>query len=179
MILTGPQIVRCLERGDIRIAPFDRSLVNPASVDLRLGPGVFTYDAQNGGVLDPFDVNEGVDGVIGQGRDGDEILIHSGRLYLMHTLERVWAHNLVPVLDGKSSLGRLGVSVHQTAGYGDPGFEGNYTLEVTCVMPTRLRVGMRIAQIRFHTTVGDLQTYAGHYRGGQASGAVRARPLEP
>lgn len=177
MILTGPEIEARRAAGEIRIDPFDRRLVNGASVDLRLGPGVFTYDAQNGGVLDPFEENAGVDAVIGQGRANDEILIHPGRLYLMHTLERVWTRTLVAAIDGKSSLGRLGVSVHQTAGYGDPGFEGNYTLEVTCELPTRLRVGMPIAQIRFHETVGETRPYAGHYRGGNANGAVRARPL--
>lgn len=178
MILTGPEIIRQVRTGTIKIDPFTTENVNPASVDLHLGPMVFTYDAQDGGILDPFQVNEGVEGLIGTGKIGDEILIQPGRLYLMHTLERVWAAELVPVLDGKSSLGRLGVSVHQTAGYGDPGFNGQYMLEVTCVISTRLRVGMPIAQIRFHETVGHPRRYMGSYVGGNAVGAVAAKPLK-
>jgi dCTP deaminase len=96
----------------------------------------------------------------------------------MHTLERVWTRRFVAVLDGKSSLGRLGVSIHQTAGYGDPGFDGHYTLEMTTIYPVRLRVGMRVAQMRFHEPVGETLTYAGRYTGLNAVGPVAARPLE-
>jgi dCTP deaminase len=78
------------------------------------------------------------------------------------------------VLDGKSSLGRLGVSVHATAGFGDPGFDGQWTLEVTCVLPVRLYAGMRVAQVRFHAVQGEVQQYAGNYVE-HATGPVASR----
>lgn len=181
MILTGPEIAARVRAGNIHITPFDARLVNPASYDVTLGPNIVTYEAQNGGIVDPEQENECRRDVIGLGRMGDAILLQPGRLYLLHTIERVWTPDLVTVLDGKSSLGRLGVSVHQTAGYGDPGFDGQYTMEVTVIMTTRLRVGMRIGQLRFHTTVGEVRTYRGKYQADFAQGAVEARPekLEP
>lgn len=85
----------------------------------------------------------------------------------------------MPVLDGKSSIGRLGVQVHVTAGYGDPGFDGQYTLEVTSVYPVRVYPGMRFCQMRFHTRdLGDQTVlkgpllYAGSYEGETSRGPV-------
>lgn len=176
MILTGPEIERRVAVGYIRITPFDPARVNPASVDLTLGPDVFTYDAQSiGEPLDPRRVNAGRTTIL---NTEAQILLQPGRLYLMHTAERVWARDCVPVLDGKSTLGRCGVSVHQTAGYGDPGFDGQYTLEVTCIYATWVWVGMPIAQIRFHETTGTIRSYEGKYRGLAAMGAVPGKPLK-
>jgi dCTP deaminase len=176
-ILTGPEIARRIANGLIRIDPFDESLLNPASIDLRLGPTVFTYDAENGkpergSYLDARKTNRGSTVRLD---DDASVDLEPGRLYLMHTLERVWAKRDVPIVDGKSSLGRLGVSVHQTAGYGDPGFDGQYTLEVTVVHPTRLYVGMRVAQMRFHETVGEVVQYSGRYVGDDALGPVPSK----
>lgn len=96
--------------------------------------------------------------------------------YLMHTAERIATKRFVPVLDGKSSLARLFVSVHETAGYGDAGFDGQYTLEVTVKHPIRLYAGMRIAQIRFHTMHGEVgKLYSGNYTGETSRGAVASR----
>ena len=82
----------------------------------------------------------------------------------------------VPVLDGKSSLARLFVSVHATAGYGDAGFDGQYTLEVTVTHPIVVFAGMRIAQIRFHTMHGEVgKLYSGNYTGETSKGAVASR----
>ena len=99
----------------------------------------------------------------------------------MHTVERIRTDFYNPVLDGKSSIGRLFVKVHETAGYGDPGFNGQYTLEVTTSMfPVRLYPGMRICQIRFHTLEGALASYeeTGHYKGEAAQGAVGSKVHE-
>lgn len=84
-----------------------------------------------------------------------ELTLEPRKLYLLHTAERVSTKAFVPVLDGKSSIGRLGICIHLTAGYGDPGFDGQYTLEVTCVIPVRIYAGMRFCQMRFHTMVGE------------------------
>jgi len=101
-------------------------------------------------------------------------LLKPGIGYLMHTAERVWTTKYVPVLDGKSSLGRLFMTAHVTAGYGDPGFNGQYTLEVVVTQPVIVYPGMRFCQMRFHTYVGKHLHYeqTGHYVGAAAEGPV-------
>lgn len=106
------------------------------------------------------------------------LLLKPGIGYLMHTAERVATRDYVPVLDGKSSIGRLFIVVHVTAGYGDPGFDGQYTLEVTVTHPVVVYPGMRFCQIRFHTIVGTVTDYTKHksnYTGVLAEGPVPSR----
>ena len=94
----------------------------------------------------------------------------------MHTVERIHTKKYVPVLDGKSSIGRLFMKIHETAGYGDPGFNGQYTLEVTVVHPLRVYAGMRVAQMRFHSICGEVEKpYNGNYVGDAARGPVASR----
>jgi dCTP deaminase len=96
--------------------------------------------------------------------------------YLMHTRERIWTKKFVPIVDGKSSIGRLFLLIHFTAGYGDPNFDGQYTLEVSALHPVKVYPGMRIGQIRFHTIEGELaKPYNGNYVGDSAQGAVASR----
>lgn len=104
-------------------------------------------------------------------------ILQPGVGYLMHTAERIHTDHFVPVLDGKSSIGRLFVQVHVTAGFGDPGFDGQYTLEVMSLFPVRVYPGMRFCQIRFHTIEGDVTSYRelGHYTGEAAQGPVASR----
>jgi dCTP deaminase len=173
VILTGPAIRKAVARGDIEIDPYDEKNVNPASYDLTLGDQVVE-------LWQPpyaFDVKE-------RWPEGDMVtrrisangfVIRPGRGYLMHTVERVATHRYVPVLDGKSSLGRLFVSVHQTAGYGDPGFNGQYTLEVTTLYSIVPYAGMRIAQIRFHEVSGEIEWYGGNYAGEAARGPAPSK----
>lgn len=101
-------------------------------------------------------------------------LLKPGIGYLMHTEERISTDKYVPILDGKSSLGRLFMTAHVTAGYGDPGFDGQYTLEVVVTHPVLVFPGMRFCQIRFHTLVGVPDSYKqqGHYVGQAAEGPV-------
>lgn len=107
-------------------------------------------------------------------------IIQPGVGYLMHTAERVHTEEFVPVLDGKSSIGRLFIKVHETAGFGDPGFNGQYTLEVTSLFPVRVYPGMRFCQMRFHKFEGRITSYQelGRYRGEEAQGAVGSRISE-
>jgi len=101
-------------------------------------------------------------------------ILNPGVGYLMHTAERVTTSKYVPILDGKSSIGRLFIQVHVTAGFGDPGFSGQYTLEVTSEFPVRVYPGMRICQMRFHVMEGEITSYqrSGSYTGKLASGPV-------
>lgn len=105
---------------------------------------------------------------------GQGWVLKPGILYLMHTVERVHTERFVPVLDGKSSIGRLGITIHLTAGFGDPGYDGQYTLEVTAAHCIRVYPGMRFCQMRFHHLDGRLLNYkdTGHYQHDQATGPV-------
>ena len=96
----------------------------------------------------------------------------------MHTRERVGTEKFVPIIDGKSSIGRLFVFCHVTAGFGDVGFFGQYTLEVLTVHPVILYAGMRICQIRFQSIAGEFDFYKGHYRNETAQGAVPSHAYE-
>lgn len=185
MILTADAIRQGLRRQVIDISPYDETLLNPASYDLRLGDGVRVYSRTvcafgPGDMLRPGALHHELDTraaaepttcfKIGQGG----WLLHPGVGYLMHTEETVWSSDYVGVVDGKSSLGRLFISVHTTAGYIDPGFRGQITLEVTVTHPVRVYAGMRFAQLRFHMLTGAITQYAGHYTGSAALGAVAA-----
>jgi dCTP deaminase len=161
-ILSGKEILRQVELGNIGIDPFVRENVNPASVDLTLGRGITVYnDDEIHNTKEPYATKQYY--II------EAIDLLPGQLYLMHTVERVWTEKFVPVLDGKSSIGRLGVQIHLTAGFGDPGFRGQYTLEVVTHRAVRLYAGMRICQMRFHELVGEVENYQtrGHYVGEQ------------
>jgi dCTP deaminase len=165
-ILSGPEILNYMKEGHIQIEPFNESHLNPASVDLTLGKGVTQYLID--GILDvrveaKFKTTQ-------IGPEGFVLQAHQG--YLMHTEEVIWSDSTVPVLDGKSSLGRLFLSVHETAGYIDPGFRGQVTLEVAPLHSVRVYAGMRICQVRFHPIVGEVALYNGHYVGNSAKGAV-------
>lgn len=170
MILSGNQIVLERERKRIHITPFDPKQVNPASYDLTLGDSYIEYHGQ----LDSRKRNDGYSNFIRP----SGVLIQPGTLHLMHTRERINTDHFVGVVDGKSSIGRLGIQVHLTAGYIDPGFDGQVTLEVICVHPVRIYAGMRIAQIRFEPILGDVTLYEGHYRGPTAEGAIASRSWE-
>jgi deoxycytidine triphosphate deaminase len=105
-------------------------------------------------------------------------VLNPGIGYLLHTRERVCSKKYNPILDGKSSIARLFIQVHFTAGFGDPGYSGPYTLEVSVLHPVRVYPGMRFCQIRFHTIAGELsKTYdqVGHYTGVHAQGAVASQ----
>jgi len=178
-ILSGSAIRSAVDRGDIVIDPFDAKRVNPASVDLTLGTKIRTYRAAAWTDVLDCKVNNPTDLAEMDHERGTFVLL-PGHLYLMHTAERVRTDKYVPVLDGKSSLGRLGVQVHMTAGYGDPGFDGQYTLEVTAVYQTRVYAGMRFCQMRFHTIWRAIDEfvptlYNGNYTGEASMGPVPSR----
>lgn len=173
-ILSGHAIRTAIAVGDIEIDPFDPKQLNPVSYDLRLGSSLRMYEA----VKRPGDtIAKFLDAAVEN--PSRLVEIHSSGavlaphlLYLMHTVERIKTTKFVPVIDGKSSGGRLGIQVHATAGFGDPGFDGQYTLEVTVTQPVNVYAGMRIAQIRFHTIEGEVTQYAGNYQGETSRGPV-------
>ena len=96
------------------------------------------------------------------------MLLQPGKLYLGRTLEFTATENLVPMLEGRSSVGRLGRFIHVTAGFGDVGFRGFWTLEILCVQPVRIYPGVEICQIFYHTLEGKYENYkSGKYQNNQ------------
>lgn len=180
-ILADSEIHAAIACGDIEIDPFVPAHVNPVSVDLTLGDKVLVHEpyepyepwvSRGGNVIDVRDEPNMLKFKISDAG----LILYPGIGYLMHTHERIFTRKYVPVLDGKSSLGRLFLSVHQTAGFGDPGFNGQYTLEVMVTHPLCIYAGMRIAQMRFHTICGQVEKpYAGNYVGEDARGPVASK----
>ena len=165
--LTGKEIVRQIELGNIKIDPFDASRVNPNSYNLRLGDTLKVYkeNAYNhiGNpcvILDSHRKNETVEIKIPE----KGYMLKPGILYLGRTMEKTWTNKYVPVLDGRSSGGRLGIQVHLTAGFGDIGFDGTWTLEILVVHNVIIYPGDEICQISFEDAIGDTSyQYNGRY----------------
>ncbi|MDJ0838392.1 MAG: dCTP deaminase [Acidobacteriota bacterium] len=153
MILSGPEIKKRMGK-DIFIDPFDPSRVNPNSYNLTLHHELVTYDEE---VLDMSKPNKTHQLTIPE----EGLVLTPHKLYLGRTLEHTETQNLVPMLEGRSSVGRLGLFVHVTAGFGDVGFKGFWTLEIFAVQPIRIFRGVEICQIFYHTIEGDMITYQG------------------
>jgi dCTP deaminase len=92
------------------------------------------------------------------------IVLGTNQLYLGRTAERTETHELVPMIEGRSSVGRLGLFVHVTAGFGDAGFCGYWTLEMFAVQPVRIYAGVPICQIFYHEITGAITEYASKYQ---------------
>lgn len=152
MILSGKEIVERRIKKDIVITPFSPKQVNPNSYNLRLHNKLLIY---NNDGLDMKKANTTREITIPE----EGLLLEPNRLYLGRTVEYTETHNCVPMLEGRSSVGRLGLFVHVTAGFGDVGFKGYWTLEMFCIHPIRIYPNVEICQIYFHEIVGDFDTY--------------------
>jgi dCTP deaminase len=166
MILTGPEIIAAAGDGRIGISPFNADQVNPNSYNVRLGETLLTYTDE---VIDVHRVNPTRAVTID---DAGYVLVPD-QLYLGHTVERVGSDVYVPLLFGRSSVGRLGLFVEITAPIGDIGFSGQWTLMLSPVRPLRVYPGMKIGQIMFFASVGDIDLYAGKYQSSQGPQASR------
>lgn len=152
MILSGHEIRRELGR-KIVIDPFDESHLNPNSYNLSLHDELMTYEEV---VLDMRKANR----VRRLTIPPDGLVLTPHQLYLGRTTERTETRGLVPMIEGRSSVGRLGLFVHVTAGFGDVGFCGYWTLEMFAVQPVRVYAGVSICQIFYHQLAGDYTAYA-------------------
>ena len=159
MILSDRSIKESIASGRIVITPYDEGLVQPASIDIRLDGRFLVFRNYKHSCIDPKALQEDLTEMVTVA-EGDPFIVHPGEFILGNTVERVkLGDDLVARLEGKSSLGRLGLIVHATAGYVDPGFDGNITLELSNVanLPIRLYPGMKVGQISFFamTTPAD------------------------
>ena len=158
-MLTGSKILEEVECGGIKIIPFDKNQLNPNSYNVRLGNKLMIYTSD---VLDfekdnPFETIEIPE---------DGYILQPGELYIGNIVERVATDKYISAVDGRSSVGRLGILIHATAGFGDIGFDGNYTLEIFCIKPVRIYPNMLVGQIYFSEPYGDVDfLYRGRYQG--------------
>ena len=151
VILSDRSIREAVAGGRIVIDPLDEARIQPSSVDLKLDRLFRVFRNHTAGVIDVKEDLEDLTELIQVPEDG-VFMLHPGEFVLGSTYERVALGNdVVGRLDGKSSLGRLGLLIHSTAGFIDPGFDGHITLELSNVasLPITLYPGMRIGQISF------------------------------
>jgi dCTP deaminase len=149
--LSDGTIRRLAEAGRIRIDPYDPQLVQPSSIDLRLGDSFRVFHNHRVTAIDLRDVPTNLTEEVTIGPD-EPFVIHPGEFCLGRTLEWVeLADDVLARVEGKSSIGRLGLIVHATAGFVDPGFKGSLTLEITNLtrIPIKLYAGLPIAQLSF------------------------------
>jgi dCTP deaminase len=198
-ILTGPEIRKRVTTSAIKVTPYEKNRVQPNSLDLTLGTGVCVYRdlvyvprmgkfqgpplkslAQSSGMVqmcsEYLDTRKN-NPILRFDMDESGWLIKPGILYLMHVVEVLHAPKLVMELDGKSSLARLGITIHFTAGFAETGFHGQYTMEVSGMHEVRVYPGMDFAQVVFHTVEGEIEDYKkrGNYVGDAAMGAQPSR----
>lgn len=157
MMLTGPEIVHEYYNKNITIEPFNLSQVNPNSYNLKLGNKLLVYTEDE---LDMKKDNPTKEIIIPE----EGYVLQPGVLYLGKTEEWTLTRDYVPCLDGRSSVARLGIVVHICAGFGDIGFGGHWTLEITVSKPIRVYAGVEICQIYFHEAKGEKMLYEGKYQ---------------
>jgi len=177
MILSDADIRARLARGDLKVGPLeDEQLqIQPASIDVRLADEFVIYRPSQVSCLDPRDPQT----LVAASQriripEGEAFVLHPGEFGLGSTVEAVAIPtDLVATVDGRSSIGRLAVVIHATAGFIDPGFEGQITLELSNIgpIPVKLYPGMRVAQLVFHELKSPAQVpYGAAARGSSYQG---------
>lgn len=166
-ILSDKDIIKYLEEGKIEIDPIlDEKQIQPSSVDMRLGDEFKVFKVIRKAYIDPKDEDD-ISSYM------EEITVPKGEAFIIHPSEFALAttaeyvkipDDLVARVEGRSSMGRLGVTMHVTAGFIDPGFEGNITLEISNIgaMPVALYPGQRVCQIVFETMTSPAEVPYGH-----------------
>jgi len=173
MILNHDQILAKIKNGSIHIEGFIPENVGANSYDVTLHNELLVYDtiqySENGRshFENPIDMKNVPSTKSITIDETKGFVLNPGELYLARTIEKTFTPSHVPILQGRSSIGRLGLFVHVTAGVGDIGFKGYWTLELTCIKPLRIYPKVRIAQIIFFTTtpLDSNKMYSGKYQG--------------
>ena len=170
MILSDKRILEEISKKTIKIEPFDRECLGSNSYDVHLGKYLATYmdmelDAKINNHISHFEIPQ------------EGCVIQPGILYLGVTQEYTETHFHVPFLEGKSSTGRLGIDIHATAGKGDVGFCGNWTLEISCKIAVRIYAGMPIGQLIYFPVDGEVEVKYNSKKDAKYSGQPN-RPVE-
>jgi len=157
MILSGLEIKKRLGE-TLFIEPYEPAQLNPNSYNLRLHNELMVYTDTE---LDMKKLPATEKIIIPE----EGFVLQPGKLYLGRTLEFTRSEGVVPMLEGRSSIGRLGLYIHVTAGFGDVGFSGFWTLEMHCIHPIRIYPGVQICQIFYHEINGEYENYrSGKYQ---------------
>lgn len=170
MILSDKRILEEIEKGSIRLEPFDRECLGSNSYDVHLGKWLGTYrdrqlDARRHNPIDLFEIPE------------EGYVLEPHVFYLGVTLEYTETHQHVPFLEGKSSTGRLGIDIHATAGKGDVGFCGHWTLEISVKQPVKVYKGMPIGQLIYFPVEGEIEVKYNEKKNAKYSGQID-KPVE-
>lgn len=152
MILSDKKILEAIENGEIVIEPYRRECLGTNSYDVHLGKWLATYkdeilDARQHNQIQHFEIPD------------EGFILRPGTLYLGVTEEYTETHGTVPFLEGKSSIGRLGIDIHATAGKGDVGFCNTWTLEISCTQPVKVYAGMPVGQLIYFSVDGEIERF--------------------
>lgn len=170
MILSDKSILEEIEKSTIKIMPYDRDCLGSNSYDVHLGKTLATYDnevldAKKHNTITCFDIPE------------EGFVLLPSVFYLGVTVEYTETHAHVPFLEGKSSTGRLGIDIHATAGKGDVGFCGHWTLEISVKQPVRIYAGMPIGQLIYFPVEGVVEVSYDQKKNAKYSGQAD-QPVE-
>lgn len=147
-MLSGEEIIEAVEKGNIIIKPFNKNNVNPNSYNLTLGDELIVYTEE---VLDAKKENKIKTIKI----PDDGYILVPGKFYLAKTQEYTETDTYVPEISGRSSVGRIGLNIHLSSGFGSIGYKGAWTLQISCIIPTKIYKGMQIGQIYFFPIIGS------------------------
>lgn len=170
MILSDLRILEEIEKKTIVIEPYNRECLGSNSYDVHLGKWLATYkehilDAKKHNTIDYFEIPE------------DGFVLYPHIFYLGVTEEYTETHSHVPFLEGKSSTGRLGIDIHATAGKGDVGFCGNWTLEISVKQPVKIYKNMPIGQLIYFPVDGEIEVKYNQKKDAKYSGQIN-KPVE-
>lgn len=158
-MLSGNEILRLIKEGSIVIEPFDEKNLGANSYYVHMGDELMIYDCD---VLDCKKKSDFKKIKIPE----EGYVLRPNELYLARTQEYTEFNNVVPILNGRLSLALLGIAIHITAGFGDNGFTGTWTLEIFCVKPVRIYPNMKVGQFSIFPLIGDNELkYRGKYYG--------------
>ncbi len=149
VVLFDKDLIAAIKSGELKIDPFDPRLVQPASIDVRLGHTFRVFNTHKHQVIDPFEIPEDLTTLVSVA-SSHPFILHPGQFVLGGVWETVEVQpTLAARIEGKSSLGRHGLIVHSTAGWVDPGWEGRLTLEISNIgpLPIKLWPAMRVGQL--------------------------------
>ncbi|MEU3846438.1 dCTP deaminase [Micrococcus terreus] len=182
MLLSDRDIMAELDSGRVKLDPLDRSMVQPASVDVRLDRYFRLFDNHRYAHIDPAEPQEELTRLVEVAPD-EPFILHPGEFVLGATYEQVTLpEDIAARLEGKSSLGRLGLLTHSTAGFIDPGFSGHVTLELSnmATLPIKLWPGSKIGQLCFFRLTSPAEhsygsgPYSNRYQGQRGPTASRS-----
>ena len=170
MILSDKRILEEIANGTIKIEPYDRGCLGSNSYDVHLGDWLAVYeeivlDARQHNKIKHFEIPD------------EGYILMPNILYLGVTKEYTETHAHVPFLEGKSSTGRLGIDIHATAGKGDVGFCGNWTLEISVKIPVKVYKGMPVGQLIYFPVDGEIEVKYNQKKNAKYSGQPN-RPVE-